>query len=61
MEDAVAGKILLQPLIDNDIGRHNQEIGGELRTGTRRLWKCDQTIAIAMTQVLPEPVAILKA
>ena len=29
--------------------------------GTRFLWKCDQTTAIAITQVLPEPVAILKA
>ena len=25
------------------------------------LWKYDQTTAIAITQVLPEPVAILKA
>ena len=60
-EDAVAGEVLLQPLVDDDVRRDDQEVGRKLRPGTRFLWKCDQTIAIAITQVLPEPVAILKA
>ena len=33
VEDAVASKVFFEALIDNDIGRHNEEIGGELRTG----------------------------
>ena len=32
VEDAVAGEVLLQPLVDNDVGRNDQEVGREIRT-----------------------------
>jgi len=35
--------------------------GGEVGEGSRRRLKYDQTMAIAITTVLPAPVAILKA